>query len=126
STTGIHGCNLMGYTAGEAAYSHGGQWLDELLQYLTKNIDIIDDFLKNELPGIKMQRPQSTYLAWLDFRKYGLSQKDLVQKMIHEARLGLNDGSAFGPGGEGFMRLNFACPNSIVIEALERLKKTFG
>ncbi|MDA3884905.1 MAG: pyridoxal phosphate-dependent aminotransferase [Candidatus Delongbacteria bacterium] len=125
ATIGIHGSNLMGYTAGEAAYRHGGPWLDELLEILEDNIDYMDNFFKEHLPKIKMQRPQSTYLAWLDFSEYGLTQKELVDKMVKEAEIGLNDGSTFGPGGEGFMRINFACPRSTIEEAMKRMKNVF-
>lgn len=122
---GIHGSNLFGITAGEAAYKHGNEWLDDLLIYLEGNIDYMEEFFKKHLPKIKMQRPQSTYLAWLNFSEYGYSQKELVDNMVKEAKLGLNDGSAFGAGGEGFMRLNFACPRSTIEEAMKRMKTVF-
>jgi cystathionine beta-lyase len=124
-TKGIHGSNLLGITAGEAAYKYGKPWLNELLAYLEGNIDYMENFFKEHLPKIKMNRPQATYLAWLDFREYGYTQKELIDKMVKEAKLGLNDGSTFGAGGEGFMRINFACPRSTIEEAMKRMKKTF-
>ncbi len=122
-TKGLYGSNIFGITAGEAAYKYGQPWLNSLLQYLEGNIDFMENFFKKSLPVVKMHRPQATYLAWLDFRELGLTQEELVRRMIHEAGLGLNDGSSFGPGGEGFMRLNFACPRSTLEEGLNRMKK---
>ncbi|MCK4980360.1 MAG: pyridoxal phosphate-dependent aminotransferase, partial [Candidatus Delongbacteria bacterium] len=123
---GIHGSNIFGITAAEAAYRYGKPWLIELLEYLEGNIDYMKNFFKEHLPKIKMQRPQSTYLAWLDFNEYRYSQKELVDKMVKEAKLGLNDGSTFGAGGEGFMRINFGCPRSTIEEAMKRMKNVFS
>jgi len=120
-TKGLNGSNIFGIVAGEAAYKYGEPWLNSLLKYLEGNIDFMEDFFEKSLPMVKMHRPQSTYLAWLDFRSLGLTQEELVRRMVHEAGLGLNDGSSFGPGGEGFMRLNFACPRSTLEEGLNRL-----
>jgi cystathionine beta-lyase len=114
--------NVFGIEALEAAYEEGDQWLDELISYLTGNRQLIHDFLQNELPQIKMMVPEATYMAWLDFSALGMKQDDLTKFMIHEAGLGLNSGTQFGAGGEGWMRLNFGCPRSILEEGLTQLK----
>jgi len=114
--------NIFGIVALEAAYSKGASWLDQLLNYLQSNVSIMDKFLKTNLPEIKMSPPEATYLAWLDMRSLGLKGKQLRQFMIEKARIGCNDGPGFGPGGEGFQRLNFACPSSVINEALGQLE----
>jgi cystathionine beta-lyase len=73
-----------------------------------------------------MFRPEATYMIWLDFRQFGLDDESLKHKLIHEAGLGFNAGTDFGPGGSGFMRMNVACPRAVVVDALERLRKVFG
>jgi cystathionine beta-lyase len=116
---------IFGIIAFETAYSEGEDWWQELISYLEKNYHFLCDTISRELPKIKVIRSEGTYLAWMDFREYGLSHKELVRKLINEAKLGLNDGSIFGENGEGFMRLNFACPCSILEEAMNRLKPAF-
>ncbi len=105
----------------EAAYRHGVEWLDELLSYLRENCRMIVDELPKRVPGIKVTMPQATYLLWLDCRDMGMSQQRLERFFASEAGLGLNTGTSFGPGGEGFMRMNVACPRSLLEEALERV-----
>ena len=114
---------LFAYIAADAAFSHGEQWLHELLAYLQGNIDFTEQYLK-DMPQIKMMRPQASFLLWLDFRELGLAHNDLVDKLIHKAKVGLNSGLDFGPEGEGFMRMNIGTPQAIVKEALERIKST--
>jgi len=114
--------NVFGFEALEAAYEEGDQWLDELLMYLDGNRRFIHEFLKSELPDIGMMMPEATYMAWLDFRHLGMKQDDLNKFMIHQAGLGLNSGTQFGPEGEGFMRLNFSCPRSLLEKALKQMK----
>ncbi len=113
--------NLMGLVAGLAAYRHGQAWLDALLPYLQANRDFLHQYVREHLPGVKMDLPEGTYLAWLDCRPAGIigSAYDFFLK---EARVALNNGEAFGPGGEGFVRLNFGCPRSTLLEALERMR----
>jgi cystathionine beta-lyase len=112
--------DVMGYTAMVAAYRDGQPWLDELLSYLEANLDFLCDYVKNSLPGIGMARPEGTYLAWLDCRQAGIPGKP-CEFFLEQAAVALNDGAAFGQGGEGFVRLNFACPRSTLEEALERM-----
>lgn len=117
--------NLLGQIAGLAAYRDGQPWLDELLAYLEANRDFLFDFVKNELPGIQMAKPEGTYLAWLDCRQAGISGSP-CEFFIKNARVAMNDGAAFGQGGQGFLRLNFGCPRSMLAEALERMKKALS
>jgi cysteine-S-conjugate beta-lyase len=113
---------LFGNVASQAAYTHGDQWLGELLEYLRRNLDMAELYFRKHIPRITMLRPEATYMIWLDCRELGLSDDELRDFMIKKARLGLNEGRTFGPGGEGFMRMNIACPLVTLKEALERLK----
>lgn len=106
-----------------AAYSHGTEWLDQMLAYVQGNIDYVEQFLASELPQIDLIRPQASYLVFLDCRRLGLSVKGLNELFVDKARLALNDGAMFGKEGEGFMRLNVASPRSVIAEAMNRLKK---
>jgi cystathionine beta-lyase len=114
--------NLFGSVASEAAYTHGEEWHKLLIGYLESNVNIIRSFLTEKLPAIKLIEPEGTYLLWLDFREVGMSQPELVSFLIHKARLGLNDGTAFGTDGTGFMRINIGCPKSMLLEGLHRLE----
>jgi len=115
--------NIFGTIALEAAYNQGSQWLEELLSYLRINIDFVENFLKNNIPEIKMLKPEATYMIWLDCRNLKMNDKTLRNFLIKEAKIGLNDGPVFGIGGEGFQRMNIACPQSVIEKALIRLKK---
>ncbi|MEA4847627.1 MAG: PatB family C-S lyase [Clostridiaceae bacterium] len=119
---GVEAKNLFGITAMEAAYTHGEEWLDQLLPYLEGNLDFLVNYFNIMIPKIKVSKPQGTYLAWLDCRELGMAQKDLVDFFIYKAGVGLNDGAAFGAGGEGFMRMNAACPRSLLEEGLKRIE----
>ncbi len=113
--------NVFGIVATEAAYGRGEEWLDTLLVYLDGNFDLLAGRL-DSLPGITMSRPEGTFLAWLDCRGLGMDDEELERFFVERARLGLNRGSTFGPGGEGHMRMNLACPRSTLGEALDRLE----
>jgi len=115
--------NIFGTVASEAAYNHGDEWLDELLEYLSKNMGYVEEFITEYIPEIKVIRPEGTYLMWLDCSDLNLKNKDLKDFMIHDAGLGFNDGRIFGTGGGGFMRMNVACPRQTVELALKKLKK---
>lgn len=93
--------NIFGHVTLEAAYKHGDAWLDEMVRYLEKNILFTDQFLREELPSVKMILPEGSFLLWLDFRATGLSHEQIQEKLLHEAKLGLNSGTDFGPEGEG-------------------------
>ena len=113
--------NVMGLLAAEAAYRAGDEWLEQLLAYLEGNRDYTARFVAAELPGVRLAPPEATYLAWLDCRDSGLSQP--CQCFLDLGRVACSDGAGFGPGGEGFVRLNFGCPRSMLVEALERMKR---
>lgn len=114
--------NIFGLEAAEAAYTHGGKWLEELVGYLSENLEILLGYFKDNIPSIKVARPESTYLAWLDCRELAGVSGSLNNFFVREARVGLNDGLQFGRDGKGFQRLNFACPRSLLLEGLERIK----
>ena len=107
--------------ATEAAYTLGEQWLDEALEYIEGNIDFLIDYCATNIPQIKPVRPQASFLIWLDCRELGLGQEQLVDLFVNKARLALNDGKMFGAEGEGFMRMNIACPRSVLNNALASL-----
>jgi cystathionine beta-lyase len=111
--------NVLGHTAAVAAYRDGDDWLEALLGYLQAN----RDFLVREaaaLPGVRMAAPEATYLAWLDCRETGLA--DPYTFFLERAKVALNDGRLFGPGGDGFVRLNFGCPRALLADALGRMR----
>ncbi len=118
--------NLFGAAASIAAYSNGDRWLDELMQYIENNFKLLGDFISNELPNLHLIKPEATYLAWIDFKKTGLSDKEIKDKLLNEAKLGLSPGYIFGKGGEGFQRMNLATPKANVLKAVEKLKSVFG
>jgi cystathionine beta-lyase len=112
--------SVLAYEASLAAYREGDPWLKAVLQYLEANRDFVFDVVSQELPGVSMVKPEGTYLAWLDCRRTGLD--DPRKHFLREAKVALNDGASFGPGGEGFVRLNFACCRPLLERALERMK----
>ena len=114
--------NLFGSVASTAAYQYGEPWRQQLIAYLNGNIGFTENYISSNIPRLKMYRPEGTYMIWLDFRNYNLDDEMLRNKVIHEAGLGFNPGTEFGPGGDGFMRMNIACPRSTVTIALERLQ----
>lgn len=107
----------------EAAWNHGDEWLDQLIPYLEDNMRFVRDFCAQRIPGVIANLPQCTYLIWLDCRGLGMTDADLERFMAEKAGLGMNLGSSFGPGGEGHMRLNAACPRSVLQKAMEQLEK---
>ena len=121
----LDGGHLFVYPAVEAAYSNGTEWLDQCLAYIQKNIDYVDEYLKNHTPKIKAMRPMASYLVWLDCRELGLTQKELNAFFVDEAHLALNDGEMFGKEGIGFMRMNIGCPRSVVEQAMHQLEVAY-
>jgi cysteine-S-conjugate beta-lyase len=113
--------NSFGITAMQAAWTEGSQWLNELLKYLWENFIYLKETINNRFEGIKIIQPEGTYLAWLDFRAWGMSDEELNSFLINEAKLALEPGLRFGVEGSGFARLNFACPRSRLEQALEQL-----
>jgi cystathionine beta-lyase len=118
----IGGGNIFGTVASVAAYTYGQEWLDELLLYLSGNADFITEYCRNLIPEIVPVQPEATYLMWLDCRKIEMKGKELQNFFINKAGVGMNEGSTFGPGGEGFMRMNLACPRSTLIKAMEKIE----
>ena len=119
SALGVLGCNLAGMTACQAAYEEGDRWLDPLLLYLSENLALVQEALA-PFSQVKLVQPEGTYLLWLDCRGLSLSPEDL-KNFFRRAGLWLSPGAEFGPGGEGFMRLNMACPRATLRDAMARL-----
>ncbi len=117
--------NTFGYAATEAAFSKGSMWLDELMLYLTDNLDIICTFFDKELPDVFYMRPQATYLLWFDCSSLGLEDDALMEAFVTEGKIGLNAGISYGQQGAQFMRFNFAAPRETVLEGLKRIKHVF-
>lgn len=113
--------NVLGYAAALAAYRDGQAWLDALLVYLEGNRDYLLEYIGTHVPGIKCQRPEGTYLAWLDCREAGIPGNP-HEFFLERASVALNDGATFGEEGEDFVRLNFGCPRATLTEGLERMR----
>ncbi|WP_405329720.1 MalY/PatB family protein [Fibrobacter sp.] len=122
NATGYSQVSIQGIVAAEAAYSKGDVWLDALLKYIKGNIDYTENFVRNNLEGVKLVPMEATYLAWLDFNGAGLTSEQVDSLVLRKAKLWLNSGTKFGKTGAGFQRLNLACPRSTLAEALNRLK----
>lgn len=114
--------NCFSLVATEAAYRNGEEWLEQLLEYLQGNVDLVNDYCEKYIPKIKPNRPEGTYLIWIDCRELGMNKDELTKFMIDEVKVAFNAGHAFGIEGEGYIRMNIACPRSIVQEVLDRLK----
>ena len=110
----------------EAAYSEGEPWLVELLAYLKSNRDYLDARVAQDLPGVKSVKLDATYLSWLDFSGTGMPEEEVIERFQKRAKVICNHGSSFGPGGAGFMRMNFACPRPLVEEGMDRLAEAFS
>lgn len=109
-----------------AAFTQGDEWRRAMLSYVQDNIDYVIDYCREHMPAIRPLRPQASFLIWLDCRGLGLDHDALVDLFVNKARLALNDGEMFGPGGRGFMRLNVGCPRAILTEALTRLTEAIS
>jgi cysteine-S-conjugate beta-lyase len=115
--------NLFGSAASIAAYTHGAEWLDSLLEYIDVNVDFVEDYCTRMIPEIVPVQPEATYMIWLDCRALGMSGRELQHFFVHQAGIGMNEGSAFGPGGEGFMRMNLGTTHKTVKRAMEQIEK---
>jgi cystathionine beta-lyase len=122
AAAGYSQVNLMGLVACQAAYEEGRPWLEQLKSYLAENLAYLRAYLQEHLPEIKLVEPEGTYLIWLDFRGLGLTESQLEDLIVNKAHLWLDSGAIFGIDGEGFERINIACPRSILHQALEQLK----
>ena len=119
--TGLMG--VMGLVACQTAYEKGEEWYQSMKSYVWANIEFTKQYVEENLPDVKMIDHEGTYLVWLDFRDTGLRVDELEDLIIHKAKLWLDSGKIFGKSGEGFQRINVACPRSTVKEALDRIKK---
>ena len=124
--SGYSQLNIMGITACRAAYSGGRAWLADLKAYLTENLHFVRSFLWEKLPQVRIVEPEGTYLVWLDFKDLGLSDRQLEDLIVNRARLWLDAGKMFGEGGEGFQRINIACPRAILKKALIQLEQAIS
>ncbi len=118
--------NVFGFAATEAALTQCDDYLEQLRAYLHENYKFFKEFITTRLPQLRVAELEGTYLAWVDMRQLGMDPLELQNFIRNKARLALDDGYAFGPGGEGFQRFNLACPRSIVEEALLRLEKAIN
>lgn len=118
--------NSFGVEAVKAAYLHGEEWYAGVTKYIWENLMYLKDYINKHLPQVKVIEPEGTYLVWLDFRGTNLSDEEINDQIIHQAKLWLDAGTIFGKQGEGFQRINLATSRSILKEALERLVRVFG
>lgn len=126
AAAGYSQVGLPGLVACEAAYRHGDEWLEGVLAYIKANAEFTRAYLQEHLPRVKMTKLEGTYLVWLDFRNYGLTDKELDEKILNQAGLWLDSGAVFGKCGEGFQRINIACPRKTLHQALDRLIDVFA
>jgi cystathionine beta-lyase len=115
--------NIFGTIASIASYTYGHEWLEALLDYIDHNIDFAGDYCRKMIPEIIPVMPEATYMIWLDCRKFGMTGKELQNFFVTKAGIGMNEGSTFGPGGEGFMRMNLGTTHQIVMKAMEQIEK---
>ncbi|MDN6639983.1 MAG: pyridoxal phosphate-dependent aminotransferase [Tetragenococcus sp.] len=120
-----NGINTFGIIGTQAAYEEGAEWLDSLLDYLKENIEFTYNFFQKELPNVQLSKPEATYLMWLDFSAYPLTDKQLEEKIVNEAKVVLNPGISYGSQGSQHMRINIACPRATLKEGLERIAGAF-
>lgn len=116
--------NAIGPVATEAAYRNGQEWLDELMDYLEENRDYAARFIDEKIPGMRAVVPEATYMMWIDCRQLGMTDEELERFLVHRAKVALNVGSSFGPGGAGYVRLNFGISRALLAEALERIRRS--
>ncbi|WP_078379218.1 MalY/PatB family protein [Sutcliffiella halmapala] len=118
--------NAFAIVAMEAAYRFGEPWLDQVLSYIEVNMDTAIAFIQEELPALCVSKPEGSYLLWIDCRHLGISDNELKELLLKKGKLALDFGKKFGPEGDGFVRMNVACPRETLIEGLKRLKIAFS
>ena len=124
---GIAGGNIFAFTAAEAAFRDGEEWLRQMLEYLHENVRTLEQFLQERMPRVKAVLPEASYLAWLDFSNYGMTHEELKDKLLNEAKVALNDGTTFGGKMyEHCFRLNIGCPRQMLLDALNRIADTMA
>lgn len=119
----IGGGNIFGSIASVAAYTQGAGWLSELLDYIDHNVEFVKEYCERMIPEIIPVPPEATYMIWLDCRNFGMSGKELQDFFVNKAGIGMNEGSAFGPGGEGFMRMNIGTTHNLIIKAMQQIEQ---
>lgn len=122
----FHGLNILALTAMEAAYREGLGWLNDLTEYIEGNVKVAEEFIAAEIPSLCVMHPDASYLLWIDCRDLGLSDKEIQERLIHKGKLALEPGTKYGPGGEGFVRMNIGCSRSLLTDGLNRLKLAFS
>ncbi|USK74675.1 PatB family C-S lyase [Peribacillus frigoritolerans] len=122
----FHGLNIFALTAMEAAYREGLEWLEDMIGYIEENIKVAEEFIAAEIPSLHVMHPEASYLLWIDCRDLGLNDKEIKDRLIHQGKLALEPGSKYGPGGEGFVRMNLGCTRSVLMDGLNRLKLAFS
>lgn len=125
NTPHLHMGNIFGTIALIAAYTHGEEWLSQLIQYLKNNINLVNEFCKTNLPKMKVIVPESTFLIWIDCREFGMTRQELSDFFLHKAKVAVNIGGMFGIEGEGFIRMNIGCPKSTVEKALNQIQTAY-
>ena len=115
--------NAFSLVATQAAYNHGEEWLNEFLEYIEGNMDFAIKYIEENMPSLKVKKPEGTYLLWVDFSETGLSDEEVAKVLVEKGKVALNSGVAFGFGGKGYQRINLACPRSMVEDGLARIKK---
>mgnify|MGYP005843626737 CR=1 FL=1 len=123
---GLFGANTFGVVATTAGYTGGADWLDAVIAYIAENYATLTRRLAAELPGVRVFPLQGTYLAWLDFRAFGQPSSELEARLLDHGGVYLEDGSIFGPEGDGFLRMNLACPRGLLNEAITRIVQEFS
>ena len=118
--------NIFAYVAAQAAYENGTEWLTEMIRYIQGNVNYIVEFLEKNVPQIKPMIPQASFLIWLDCAGLEMNSHQLQDFMVKDARLGLNKGTTFGPGGEQHLRLNIGCSREVLKQAMEQLKSAIN
>ena len=124
---GVAGGNIFAFTAAEAAFKDGEDWLRQMLEYLQENVQTLGLFMQERMPKVKAVLPEASYLAWLDFSDYGLTHEQLKDKLLNEAKVALNDGTTFGGDlYKGCFRMNLGCPRATLLDCLERIEKALN
>lgn len=125
-TNGYSQLNLLGLVACKAAYAYGESWHSQIMDYLSDNINFVRSFIHEKLPQVHLVEPEGTYLLWLDCKAFGLTEQEREDIIVKKAKLWLDKGTMFGHSGEGFERINIACPRSVLVDAMERLHRAIN
>lgn len=123
ASLGIMRPNVYGITGLTAAYTRGDEWLDQLLEYLAGNLEFLRNYLKKNIPDLKLMEPDATYLVWLDFKNLHVDSRKFHDVLLKQGKVWLDEGYLFGEVGEGFERINIACPRPVLAEGLNRIKR---